>query len=237
MGIGMKKEIFGYARVSSREQNLDRQLQVFKELGIDERNIIVDKQSGKDFNRQGYNSLVGTHETSPLLRSGDMLVIYSIDRLGRNYKEIMQEWQHITKEIGADVKVIDMPLLDTSRGGNDLDSQFVADLVLQILSYVANKERENILLRQAAGNEAMKATCRKVTRVSTDKKRNKSAGEEKCISNKTGRAVGRPEAAYPEEWKSVYTEWKAGSITAVSAMEKLNLKKNTFYNLVKRYEA
>ena len=87
----MKKEIFGYARVSSREQNLDRQLQVFKELGIDERNIIVDKQSGKDFNRQGYNSLVGTHETSPLLRSGDMLVIYSIDRLGRNYKEIMQE--------------------------------------------------------------------------------------------------------------------------------------------------
>ena len=233
----MKKEIFAYARVSTRQQDLARQLQAFKEMGIDERNIIIDKQSGKDFNRQVYNSLVGTHETSPLLRSGDMLVIYSIDRLGRNYNEIMKEWQHITKEIGADIKVIDMPLLDTSKGNNDLDSRFVADLVLQILSYVANKERENILARQAAGNEAMKATCKKVERVSADDKRKKSIGDMKCISNKTGRAVGRPEATFPDGWETVYQQWKAGDITAVSAMETLNLKKNTFYNLVKRFEA
>lgn len=233
----MKKEVFAYARVSTRQQDLARQLQAFKEMGIDERNIVIDKQSGKDFNRQGYNSLVGTHETSPLLRSGDMLVIYSIDRLGRNYNEIMKEWQHITKEIGADIKVIDMPLLDTSKGNNDLDSRFVADLVLQILSYVANKERENILARQAAGNEAMKATCKKVERVSTDEKRKKAIGDMKCISNKTGRAVGRPEATFPEEWETVYQQWKAGEITAVSAMEKLNLRKNTFYNLAKRFEA
>lgn len=233
----MRKEVFAYARVSTKQQDLARQLQAFKEMGINERNIVIDKQSGKDFNRQGYNSLVGTHETSPLLRSGDMLVIYSIDRLGRNYNEIMKEWQHITKEIGADIKVIDMPLLDTSKGYNDLDSRFVADLVLQILSYVANKERENILARQAAGNEAMKATCKKVERVSADKKRKKEIGDKKCISNKTGRAVGRPEATFPEEWETVYQQWKAGDITAVSAMEKLNLRKNTFYNLVKRFEA
>ena len=233
----MKREVFGYARVSTKRQDLARQLQAFNALGIDERNIIVDKQSGKDFNRQGYNSLVGTHETSPLLRSGDMLVIYSIDRLGRNYNEIMKEWQHITKEIGADIKVIDMPLLDTSKGSNDLDSRFVADLVLQILSYVANKERENILARQAAGNEAMKATCRTIARVSTDKKNEKKIGDMKCISNKTGKPVGRPAATFPEEWESIYAEWKAGTITAVSAMQRLNLKKNTFYNLVRRYEA
>lgn len=233
----MKKEVFAYARVSTRQQDLARQLQAFKEMNIDERNIVIDKQSGKDFNRQGYNSLVGTHETSPLLRSGDMLVIYSIDRLGRNYNEIMKEWQHITKEIGADIKVIDMPLLDTSKGNNDLDSRFVADLVLQILSYVANKERENILARQAAGNEAMKATCKKVERVSTDEKRKKAIGDMKCISNKTGKPIGRPEATFPEEWETVYQQWKAGEITAVSAMEKLNLRKNTFYNLVKRFEA
>lgn len=233
----MKKEVFGYARVSTKQQDLARQLQAFNELGIDERNIIIDKQSGKDFNRQGYNSLVGTHETTPLLRSGDLLVIYSIDRLGRNYGEIMQEWQHITKQIGADIKVIDMPLLDTSNGGGDLDSRFVADLVLQILSYVANKERESILARQAAGNEAMKATCEKIARVSADKTKNKKIGDMKCISNKTGRAVGRPEATFPDGWEAVYQQWKAGEITAKSAMESLNLKRNTFYNLTKRYEA
>lgn len=233
----MKREIFGYARVSTKQQDLARQLEAFKEMGIDERHIVIDKQSGKNFNRQGYNSLVGTHDTSPLLRRGDMLVIYSIDRLGRNYREIMTEWQNITKHIGADVKVIDMPLLDTSQEGNDIDSQFVADLVLQILSYVANKERENILARQAAGNEAMQKTCKKVARVSIDKARNKNIGDKKCISNKTGRCVGRPAAELPEEWETVYSEWKAGNMTAATAMERLNLKRNTFYNLVKRYEA
>lgn len=111
--------------------------------------------------------------------------------------------------------------------------------VPEIADMLGMTEEEVIAAAQKAkaGNEAMKATCKKVMRVSTDKARNKSAGEEKCISNKTGRAVGRPEATYPEEWESVYAEWKDGSITAVSAMEKLNLKKNTFYNLVRRYEA
>lgn len=233
----MGREIFGYARVSTKQQDLARQLEAFSNMGINERNIISDKQSGKTFDRQGYNMLVGTHETSPLLRKGDLLVIYSIDRLGRNYSEIMKEWKHITKDIGADIKVIDMPLLDTSKGNNDLDSQFVADLVLQILSYVANKERENILARQAAGNEAMKATCKKVERVSADGKRKKEIGDMKCISNKTGRAVGRPEAAYPDNWNEVYEDWKVKKITAIEAMKKAGLKKNTFYNLVKRYES
>jgi DNA invertase Pin-like site-specific DNA recombinase len=144
-----------YARVSSKEQNLDRQIEEFKKLGAPERNIITDKQSGKDFNRPGYNSLVGTATTTPLLREGDLLIIYSIDRLGRNYTEILREWQRITKEIKADIRVLDMPLLDT-RGGKDLLGAFIADLVLQILSFVAQTERENIRERQAQGIAAAK---------------------------------------------------------------------------------
>ena len=133
--------IYGYARVSSKEQNLERQIKELKGAGVEERNILMDKQSGKDFNRKSYNLLVGTDTTAPLLREGDVLTVYSIDRLGRNYTEIMKQWQYITQEIKADIRVLDMPLLDTRNNGDSLDSRFVADLVLQILSYVAQKER------------------------------------------------------------------------------------------------
>lgn len=227
--------VYGYVRVSAKDQNEDRQLEAMKEAGItDDRYIYIDRQSGKDFNRKSYNTLVGTPETAPVLRKGDLLVILSIDRLGRNYTEVMNQWQYITREIGTDIRVMDMPLLDTRKAGGDLDNRFVADLVLQILSYVAQKERENIKHRQKQGLEAMEATCKKVDRVTPDKDGNI---KQKYISRKTGKAVGRPEAEYPAEWETVYKTWKAGEITAVQAMEKLDLKKSTFYNLVKRYEA
>lgn len=201
---------YGYARVSSKEQNLNRQLKELREAGIEERNIITDKQSGKDFNRKGFNSLVGTDNTAPLLREGDILTVYSIDRLGRNYTEIMKQWQYITQDLKADIRVLDMPLLDTRTNGKNLDSRFIADLVLQILSYVAQKERESIKVRQAQGI---------------------------AIAKEQGKHLGRPQAQYPDNWNEVYTEWKAGNITAVQAMDQAGLKKNTFYNLARKYEA
>lgn len=201
--------IYGYARVSSKEQNLERQIKELKGAGVEERNILMDKQSGKDFNRKSYNLLVGTDTTAPLLREGDVLTVYSIDRLGRNYTEIMKQWQYITQEIKADIRVLDMPLLDTRNNGDSLDSRFVADLVLQILSYVAQKERENIKVRQFQGI---------------------------AVAKEQGKHLGRPAAEFPDNWEAVYNEWKSHNITAVQAMKQTNLKKNTFYNLVKRYE-
>ena len=200
---------YGYARVSSKEQNLARQIKELRAAGIEERNILTDKQSGKDFNRKSYNLLVGTDSTAPLLRQGDLLTVYSIDRLGRNYNEIMKQWQYITQEIKADISVLDMPLLDTRSNGNSLDSRFVADLVLQILSYVAEKERENIKARQAQGI---------------------------AVAREQGKHLGRPRATFPDNWNEVYPQWKNKKITAVEAMERMSLKRNTFYNLVKRYE-
>lgn len=225
---------YGYIRVSAKDQNEDRQFKAMKEAKIDINCIYIDRQSGKDFNREQYKLLVGRSGHAPILREGDLLTILSIDRLGRNYTEVMNEWQYITREIKADIRVIDMPLLDTRKSGGDLDNRFVADLVLQILSYVAEKERENIRHRQQQGIDAMEATCKKVDRVTPDKDGNI---KQKYISRKTGKAVGRPEAEYPAEWETVYRAWKAKEITAVQAMEKLALKKSTFYNLVKRYEA
>jgi len=200
---------YGYARVSSTDQNLERQLRMLREYISDDRYIITDKASGKDFNRKGYNSLVGTAETAPMLHSGDLLIITSLDRLGRNYKEIRDQWQHITYDLEVDIKVLDMPLLDTSKSSDSLDKHFIVDLVLQILSYTAEKERENIKNRQRQGIEAAKAS---------------------------GKYLGRPKADFPENWQNTYNEWKSGSITAVQAMELLGLKKTTFYNLVKQYE-
>lgn len=202
--------IYGYARVSTKEQNLDRQIKELKEIGIEERYIFTDKQSGKDFDRKAYNTLVGTDKTAPVLRKGDLFVIYSIDRLGRNYTEIIKQWKYITNEIGADIKVLDMPLLDTSSQPNNLDSKFISDLVLQILSYVAQKERENIKVRQAQGI---------------------------AVAKEQGRHLGRPKAVYPKNWEDIYFRWKNNGITAIEAMTILLLKKNTFYNLVKRYES
>lgn len=143
-------EIYGYVRVSTKEQNEDRQLIALHELQIPKKHIYVDKQSGKDFNRPKYNKMLKK------LQSGDLLCIKSIDRLGRNYAEIQEQWRKLTKDIGADIFVIDIPLLDT-RTCKDLMGTFIADLVLQILSFVAQNERENIRKRQAEGIAAAKA--------------------------------------------------------------------------------
>ena len=211
---------YGYARVSTKEQSLSRQLQALRDCGVDERFIYTDKQSGKTFNRPSYNMLIGTSQTAPLLREGDLLTIYSIDRLGRDYEEIRKQWEYITKELKADIRVLDMPLLDTRcKDGKNLDKTFVADLVLQILSYVAQKERESIRNRQRAGIDCMMV----------DEQTGKRIG-------KKGRPTGRPSAEYPANWKEVYTQWIGKEITATKAMEVLGLKRNTFYNLVKRYE-
>lgn len=200
---------YGYIRVSADDQSFDRQLPLFKEFIADERFIITDKASGKNFDRKGYNMLVGTDKTAPLLHEGDMLIIASLDRLGRNYTEISKQWTYITQTLKANIKVLDMPLLDTSRT-KDLDSRFIADLALQILSYVAEKERENIRKRQRQGIDAAKAK---------------------------GKHLGRPQAALPDNFKEVYGEWKTEKITATAAMKKLNLKRTTFYKLVKEYES
>lgn len=137
--------VYGYIRVSSKEQNVDRQMDALLELGINKRNIFTDKQSGKDFERPAYKRLMKK------LKQGDLLIIKSIDRLGRNYDEILEQWRIITKQKQADIFVIDFPLLDTRKKENDLTGTFVADLVLQILSYVAQTEREFIHRRQAEG--------------------------------------------------------------------------------------
>ena len=198
--------IFGYARVSSRDQNLDRQLDQLREVVPDERNIITDMQSGKDFDRKGYNTLVGSDQNAPLLRKGDLLIITSLDRLGRNYTEIHQQWSRITKEIGADIRVLDMPMLDTTAGDGSLDHRFIADLVLQILAYVSEKERLAIKARQRQGIDA---------------------------AHLRGKKFGRPKIAPPENFNEILQEWKFGNISAKEAMLRTGLKRSTFYRLVK----
>lgn len=215
----MKKVVYGYARVSSNDQNLERQLKALMEFGVPERNILCDKASGKDFNRKEYNLLVGTETSAHLLREGDLLVIASLDRLGRDYLEIREQWNYILNSIGADIKVLDMPLLDTRETDGSLDKRFVADLVLQILSYVAEKERENIKKRQRQGIDVMPVI------------------DGKKVSLKTGRPTGRPPAKYPNEWDKYYQNWKDGTITAKRCIEEMQLKRATFYKLVSRYEA
>lgn len=196
----MKNKIFGYVRVSSKEQNEDRQLIAFKEFGIDERDIYIDKQSGKDFNREQYNVL------KHILRENDVLVIKSIDRLGRNYNMIIDEWKGITKNIKADIVVLDMPLLDT-RNNKDLLGTFISDLILQILSYVAEQERTFIRQRQKEGIAASKNNNVK---------------------------FGRPKIEKPQNFDIVVNKWKNKEIKTKEAIEILGLKPNTFYNLVKQ---
>lgn len=196
----MKSKVFGYARVSSKDQNEERQLNAFKEYGIDERDIYIDKQSGKDFNREQYNVLKN------VLRENDLLVIKSIDRLGRNYNMIVDEWKDIVKNIKADIVVIDMPLLDT-RNNKDLLGTFISDLVLQILSYVAEQERSFIKQRQKEG-----------------------------ISNAKNNGVkfGRPKIEKPSNFDDIVFKWKNKELKSKEAMEILGLKPNSFYNLLKR---
>ena len=210
--------VYGYARVSTTDQNLDRQLEQLKQYVTDERYIITDKASGKNFDRRGYNSLIGTANTAPLLHEGDLLLIMSLDRLGRNYTEIKEQWEFITRTLKADIKVLEIPLLDTTATDGNLDKRFIADLVLQILSYTAEKERESIRKRQRQGIDVMQTV------------------NGKRISAKTGRPTGRPNAEYPDDWERVYSEWQSGAITATKAMQTLGMKRTTFYKLAKNYE-
>ena len=166
---------FAYIRVSSQDQNEERQLVAMRELHIPEENIFIDKQSGKDFNRQQYQNLVDT------MKPNDLLYVLSIDRLGRNYEEIQNQWRILTKEKKVDICVIDMPLLDT-RNGKDLMGTFIADLVLQILSFVAQNERETIRKRQAQGIAAAKAN---------------------------GVRFGRPEVPIPEDFAKIVADRKS----------------------------
>jgi DNA invertase Pin-like site-specific DNA recombinase len=194
---------YGYARVSSKDQNLDRQLDQLKAIGVEPRNILCDKASGKNFNRPSWDSLINQ------LQKGDLLVVVSLDRMGRNYTEIKEQWQHITHDIGADIKVLDMPMLDTTKTNDSLDRRFIADLVLQILSYTAEKERKNIHARQEQGIKA---------------------AQERNVK------FGRPAAQFPDGWEQTYTAWKDGQITATAAMDSLGMKRTTFYKLAKQYE-
>lgn len=208
----MKDIVFGYARVSSADQNEARQIEQLKAAGVEERHIIIDKESGKDFNRKEYKKFIQDR-----LSEGDTLIICAIDRLGRNYSEIVEQWKYITQTLKANVKVLDIPLLDTTRTANTLDNRIIADITLQILSYVAEKERDNIKSRQRQGIEAMRVI------------------NGKRVSLKTNRPIGRPKAEYPLNWDNVYNEWKDKKITAKNAMQQLNLKTNTFYKLVGEY--
>lgn len=193
---------FAYCRVSSTDQNEDRQVEAMLELGINERDIFVDKCSGKDFDRPQYQAL------KLQLREGDLLVIKSIDRLGRNYKQICEEWREIVRDIKANIKVVDMPILDTTRT-DGLIGEVISDIVLQLLGYVAEQERAFIKQRQAEGIK---------------------------LAKEKGKRLGKPPIQYPDNWKDIYTIWKSGSITAREAMKRLNLKPTSFYKLAKNYK-
>ncbi len=192
---------FGYARVSSKEQNLDRQEQALIDYGIASRDIIQDKQSGKDFNRQGYQTLKNS-----LLRTGDTLVIKELDRLGRNMDMIKAEWQELQAK-GIDIVVLDTPILNTLNK-SDLEKKLISNIVFELLSYMAEKERIKIRERQSEGIAAAKAK---------------------------GLYKGRKRIEV-NNFENVYNEWKSGKMTAVKAMVKLGITKATFYRRVKEYE-
>lgn len=198
----ISNRIYGYVRVSTREQNEDRQLIAMHNAGVSGGNIFVDFQSGKDFDRPQYQQLVKK------IRSGDLLYVKSIDRLGRNYEEIQNQWRLLTKEKGADICVLDMPLLDTRRG-RDLVGTFLSDVVLQVLSFVAENERANIRQRQEEGIAAAKLR---------------------------GVRFGRPPTPLPENFRSVYLRWRAGEISVRKAAAACAMPRSTFYNRARAYE-
>lgn len=195
----MSGKIYGYARVSSADQNEARQIIALTEFGVESSNIYVEKISGKDFNRPGFRALMRR------LGEGDILVVKSIDRLGRNYDEIIDKWRHITKIKKADIVVMDMPLLDTRRE-KDLMGTLISDIVLQLLSYVAQTEREFIHQRQAEGIAAAKAR---------------------------GVRFGRPAKRIPEEFAAVKDSWKQGKISKTKAAKALGVSRTTFERWVK----
>ena len=193
---------YGYARISSTDQNEDRQMLALTEVGVTKRNIFLDKKSGKDFKRPQYQNMLKK------LKENDLVYITSIDRLGRNYPEIQEQWRVLTKEKKVDICVLDMPLLDT-RKGKDLMGTFIADLVLQVLSFVAETERENIRKRQAEGITAAK---------------------------ERGVRFGRPKVELPEDFLVVVVKWEKKEITLECALQNLHMSRATFYRKVKEWK-
>ena len=200
----LKSKSYYYARVSTKEQNLDRQLAAFRELGADERDIICDKESGKDLDRPGYRML-----RDYMLRPGDTLVIKSLDRLSRRKEDIKNELRHF-HEMGVRVKIIDLPTsMIEVPAGQEWVLDMVNNILIEVLGTIAEQERETTLKRQAEGI---------------------AAAREKGVD------FGRPKIEYPSDWAEVYVAWKSGGISARMAMERLGLKKTTFYKLVRMYE-
>lgn len=194
---------YGYIRVSTKEQNEDRQRIALTQIGLDGARLYLDKQSGKDFDRPQYRRLLRR------LHAGDVVYVKSIDRLGRNYEEILEQWRIITREKGADICVLDMPLLDTRRG-KDLLGTFLSDIVLQLLSFVAENERTNIRQRQAEGIAAAKAR---------------------------GVRFGRPEKPIPQDFPNIVREWEAGRLSVAEARKRTGVSEATFYRRVREYRA
>lgn len=192
----MQENTYGYIRVSSKDQNEERQIIAMRDFGVEDRNMVIDKQSGKDFNRPGYKKLLRK------MKTGDTLVIKSIDRLGRNYDEILEQWRILTKEKRLHIVVLDMPLLDT-RSGRDLTGTLIADIVLQLLSYVAQTEREAIKQRQKEGIDAAKAR---------------------------GVQFGRKPLEKPENFEEIRTAWKNGDISGRCAAKMLGVSHTAFRN-------
>jgi len=196
-------EKYGYIRVSSSDQNEDRQLDSMAEMKVSESKIFIDKQSGKDFKRVAWQSLMRK------LKKGDLLYVKSIDRLGRNYEDIQNQWRILTKEKGVDIVVIDMPILDT-RNGRDLMGTFLADTVLAVLSFVAQNERENIRKRQAEGIASAKAR---------------------------GVQFGRPIKKSPDNFGEIIKMWERGKLTFEEVLTQTELKQATFYRRLREYRA
>ena len=194
--------IYAYIRVSSITQKIDRQLHDINSLGLNIRKIYIDKQSGKDFNRQSYMRM------KKRLKEDDLLIVKSIDRLGRNYKMIISEWGEITGKIKVNIKVLDMPILDTSNQPNNLMKNFVSDLVLQILSFVSQNERENIRQRQAEGIK---------------------------LAKEKGICFGRPKLKLPNNFKNVKTKYLNKELSSSDACKLLSMSKSTFYKYVKKH--
>lgn len=197
----MKGNVYGYIRVSTREQNIERQMISLQEAGGDKKNIYIDRQSGKDFKRPAYKKMMN------LLQEGDLLIVKSIDRLGRNYQEIMEQWGIITKEKKADIRILDMPLLDTTKT-KDLLGTFISDVVLQLLSFVAENERDNIRQRQAEGIAAAKAR---------------------------GVRFGKPVIPMPDNFPELYKRWEEDDLTINELASLCNMGRSTMYKRIGEY--
>ena len=194
---------YAYIRVSTKQQKIDRQYEEIKEFNINDKNIYIDKESGKDFDRTNYKKLIKK------IKKDDLLIIKSIDRLGRNYQMILEEWARITKTIGADIKVIDMPLLDTRIEGKNLVGKFISDIVLQVLSFVAENERNNIKQRQAEGIR---------------------------IAKEKGVKFGRPKVVLPSNTNETIKKYINKELTNIQAAKIIGVSRGTFFRIVKIFK-